>query len=388
MFEYVGKYNEDPFEMLERWYIGLTPDQQLIVWYAVGLLGVLVGVGFFLYRLVCERRDRIAKEKQSATRDKLAAEVGASLASNQAPPPFSLYLRPFASTGYQVATHIGAGLAVATAATMMHTAAPLLSGTRGLAINRYGAGSKAVNWASIGLMTVLGMAVVVDFILWRSYRFLKLRQARARGRELAMNPQVERSEVLSDFEDLLEDGIRTSKRPSLIGLGNPGESIGGAGRLRVPDAEWQTYIDGLLTHSTVNVLVLSPRPGTLWEIERVLSTEAWKKTIFIQPPLGGLAKGAYAPDAEYQAVRSVFERYGAKIPAMQRIGVAFGFEDLTKAYWVRQNLKSADLIAAACSLIGTSGLSTDSILGPAPALEMPLRDMPTVDDRVIALTPR
>lgn len=377
MFE----YSSDPFEAFDQWYGSLSPDQHLAFWGIVALVGAVVGVGFFIYRLIAERRDTIAKGKQSIARDKLAAQVGAALASNETPPPFSLYLRPFVSTGYQVATGVGAGLALGTAASMVQTAAPLYSTTRRLFNKDYTPSGRTLGRALIALLIIMGTAIVVDFILWRTYRFFKLQRARAHGRKLAKNPQVERSEILADFEDLLEDGISNVKRPDLICLGNPGESIGGAGRLRVPDAEWQTYIDRMLVHSSVNVLVLSPRPGTLWEIERVLSTDCWKKTVFIQPPLGGIAKVAYAPESDYQEVRKVFERFGARIPARQDIGVAFGFEELSKPCWARQNLKSADLIAKAYAMIGTNGRVVDRILGAAPAPDLPFGGLPMAEDR-------
>lgn len=323
-----------------------TGDGQLVL---AAVVGAVFGFLFFLFRLLRAAATAEAKRIKSRERDKLAKAVGACLNSGQPPPAFALYLRPFRSTGYQYANGVAAALATEGIARGGVSVWQAIASSRDF---KRDDGAKAIDRVLLLLMIVMVTAFAVDWTLWNGYLIVRRARLNARARKLANHPLAEHGDVVADFEDLLEDGVARARKISLIALGNPGEVIGGAGRLRVKDEEWQDHIRFMMEHSSLNVLVLSPRPGTLWEIEQTLAQGYWKKTLFVQPPAGGVAMGAYAPDTDYDGVKAIFAKYSARIPDRDRRGVAFGYGDLGKPPSVKANIRSLSALVASCRMVG------------------------------------
>lgn len=331
-------------------------------------IGAGVGLLVFLAHVSVVMETHYDKRRRSRERDKLAATVGQCLTQGRAPPPFALYLRPFQSTGYQFVAASGGNLTPGASATIAYAASPMTGpGGQPLAGDGELIGKDAPRFLAFALILLVS-AFVVYFVLWRIFIGHQRRTLARQFAKQANGRLVEHSDIIADFENILDEGVSQSKKLGLIGLGNPGETLGGAGRLRVQDSEWKTYIDLLMKHSQLNVLVLSPRPGTLWEVEKTLSTDAWKKTLFVQPPIGGVAKGAYAPDADYEALRETFSNHGAVLPARNQKGVAFKYGDLTKPPIVRSDIQSAKAAAAAYKLVGGDARA-DMLFASAPPVE-------------------
>lgn len=339
------------------------------------VLGAIVGVAIFLFRCLLLHGEIHQKKMAAKARDRVAIKVAAHFKTDTPPPPFALYLRPFQSTGYQYFTAATAAAAGAAAFSISGSGQVIGSAITQNTAN-FGDVFRFLDSRAgrivIMLLIALGAAIVVDFVLWRSY--LRARRAvhEARAKALSKKPNVERGDILADFEDVIESGVRQTRKLNLIALGNPGETIGGAGRLRVKDSEWQDHIRYLMKHSSFNVLVLSPRAGTLWEIEQTLSTEAWKKTIFIQPPVGGFAHGAYFPDEEYDAVREIFAKHGIAVPERNNKGTAFAIRALAEPPVVRQKIETAGQIAGACRLVGDAVAELFTNIPPAAEAPIPM----------------
>lgn len=348
-------------------------------------LGAVVGVAIFLFRCLLLHREIHQKKLAAKARDRVAMKVAAHFRDNTPPPAFALYLRPFQSTGYQYFT--AATVAAGAAAFSIAGSGQMV----GSAIVQNGkdfvdVGFKLVDSRAgrivIMLLIACGTAIIIDFILWRAYLQLRIAAKEIRSHALSKNPKVERGDVLADFEDVIESGVRQTRKLNLIALGNPGETIGGAGRLRVKDSEWQDHIRYLMKHSSFNVLVLSPRAGTLWEIEQTLSTEAWKKTLFIQPPVGGFAHGAYFPDQEYDAVREIFAKHGIAIPQRDDQGTAFAIRDFAEPPVARRKIETVGQIAGACRLVGDNMADLFTNLPLTPEAPIPMLAGINLESRV------
>lgn len=339
------------------------------------VLGAIVGVAIFLFRCLLLHGEIHQKKMAAKARDRVALKVAAHLKTDTPPPPFALYLRPFQSTGYQYFT--AATVAAAGAAAFSISGSGQMVGSTILQ-NSTNVGDVFKFFDSragrilIMLMIALGAAIVVDFLLWHSYLGARRAVHKARAKALSKKPYVERGDIVADFEDVIEGGVRQTRKLNLIALGNPGETIGGAGRLRVKDSEWQDHIRYLMKHSSFNVLVLSPRAGTLWEIEQTLSTEAWKKTLFIQPPVGGFAHGAYFPDEEYDAVGEIFAKHGIAIPERNNKGTAFAIRAFAEPPVVRQKIETVGQVAGACRLVGNNMADLFTNLPVTPEAPIPM----------------
>jgi hypothetical protein len=72
----------------------------------------------------------------------------------------------------------------------------------------------------------------------------------------------------------------------LVALGRPGEQEG-AGRILTDEDKWKDEIDILAKRALLVFLVPSDRPGTLWEIDFIVSRHMLRKTIFMMPQKGG-----------------------------------------------------------------------------------------------------
>lgn len=86
--------------------------------------------------------------------------------------------------------------------------------------------------------------------------------------------------------DQLESVLLLSSRKlgALIALGRPGEGFG-AGRVETDEASWQGTAARLMDQATVIFLIPVDRPGTIWEIEHLVSRGYLNKTVFIVPTM-------------------------------------------------------------------------------------------------------
>jgi hypothetical protein len=160
---------------------------------------------------------------QQWSRDRRAAAIDGQLA-DEIGAPFTLYLRPFTSTG--------------------RVRIPLKS----VVLKRGVIAGPATTW---------------DPQLGRTSRF-------------------KRYVTFGDFETELADGV--DPQAPLVALGKPGEQIG-AGRIVTSDEDWQAKFNQLATRAVAIVLVPSLRPGTRAETDAILSTPEWViKTMFFVPP--------------------------------------------------------------------------------------------------------
>lgn len=86
---------------------------------------------------------------------------------------------------------------------------------------------------------------------------------------------------LLDFETALEKAV--CEDAPLVALGRPGEHVG-AGRISTDDSAWQEDLLRLANASAAIFVIPSSRAGTAWEIETIVASELWKKSIFLMPP--------------------------------------------------------------------------------------------------------
>lgn len=88
-----------------------------------------------------------------------------------------------------------------------------------------------------------------------------------------------------DAETDLETGLAEAVEGDipLVALGKPGEHHG-AGRILTSDDRWQSDLALLADKATILFMVPSVRPGTLWEVDRIISDRLLHKTIWFQPP--------------------------------------------------------------------------------------------------------
>jgi hypothetical protein len=120
----------------------------------------------------------------------------------------------------------------------------------------------------------------------------------------------------------LEQQIERATRPlgPLVCLGEGLEHVG-AGRLEVSDEAWREAVLSLCAKAALIVMLPSSRPGTLWEIEHILDTDAVTRTVFIDPPNSVLSdKRRYDQAGEWRAVRDAFAARGFELPADNKVG--------------------------------------------------------------------
>lgn len=125
----------------------------------------------------------------------------------------------------------------------------------------------------------------------------------------------------------LESQLEHATRPfgELIALGEPLEHIG-AGRVLVDESAWRHAVHALCQFAELIVVLPSSRPGTLWEIERILDSSLIERTVLIDAPNAGeKAKGPFAQSAEWAHVRDAFMRRGYDMPPDSKVGVLLYF---------------------------------------------------------------
>lgn len=135
----------------------------------------------------------------------------------------------------------------------------------------------------------------------------------------------------------------TRRLGRLIGLGAQGEHIG-AGRVTVGEQEWRDAVRTLMQNARLIVMLPSARPGTLEEIDMVLSTDLVRKTVFLDPPnLSARARFDHA--SEWEAVQAAFTQRGYTLPAEDRRGALLYYgEEKAPALKERLHIDAEDNI--------------------------------------------
>jgi hypothetical protein len=129
---------------------------------------------------------------------------------------------------------------------------------------------------------------------------------------ITVGPQYVAAADRVEFEEDIERALRPLG--PLVALGKPLEHMG-AGRIRVEDDVWQDAIKLLIDRAKLIVLLPSPRPGTCWEVEHLLSSGAVRKTMVVDPPNeAGADTTEYDPELEWVGVKSTFLDYGYVLP--------------------------------------------------------------------------
>lgn len=126
-----------------------------------------------------------------------------------------------------------------------------------------------------------------------------------------------------ELEAQLERGTRGFA--PLVCLGRPLGHIG-AGRIQSSDSAWKSSIARLMDTAEVIILLPSMRPGTLHEIETILSSALVQKTLFLDAPRSDIVR-RYQDAEDWPEVKQVFERYGYALPAQTKRGQIFFYGD-------------------------------------------------------------
>ena len=118
----------------------------------------------------------------------------------------------------------------------------------------------------------------------------------------------------------------------LVALGEPMEHVG-AGRIRIGEDQWRDAVKLLSDHAALIILLPSSRPGTLWEVERLLESGLIARTIIVDPPNAAGGKNHYDQGSEWAQVRAAFAQRGYVMPKDSRVGqlLYFGRERAPKA---------------------------------------------------------
>jgi hypothetical protein len=125
----------------------------------------------------------------------------------------------------------------------------------------------------------------------------------------------------------LEAQLEQATRPlgELVALGQPLEHIG-AGRVLVDEDKWQDAVQALTRFAELIVILPSSRPGTLWEIERLLDGNLIPRTVLIDAPNSQQrAKDGFAQNREWAQVREAFAARGYEMPEDSPAGVLLYF---------------------------------------------------------------
>jgi hypothetical protein len=147
---------------------------------------------------------------------------------------------------------------------------------------------------------------------------------RAEGTWLIDNPLA----LIGRRTDL--EGALTSQLARKLGLAPIAigrDRVIGAGRVHLPDDEWQSAVRELIRQARFVVLLVSGGAGISWEIEQCLDASHLRKTVFIWPPVSKV--GAYDPASDNAAVRDVFARLGRSVTIGSRAGDAFFWDGPT-----------------------------------------------------------
>ena len=117
----------------------------------------------------------------------------------------------------------------------------------------------------------------------------------------------------------------------LVALGAPLEHLG-AGRIPVSDDSWREAINLLMENARLIFLLPSSREGTLWEVNRILSSDVIKRTVIIDPPnTSRLNRGReYDHRVEWSDIQDAFAKHGYVLPEENKTGALIYFGDTPK----------------------------------------------------------
>jgi hypothetical protein len=146
-----------------------------------------------------------------------------------------------------------------------------------------------------------------------------------------------------ELEQQIEQATR--RVGPLVALGEPLEHIG-AGRIRIGEDQWRDAVKVLSDHAALIILLPSSRPGTLWEVERLLESGLIARTVVVDPPNAPGGRSHYDPGSEWAQVRAAFAQRGYAMPKDSRVGqlLYFGRERAPKAR-ARLDMDAEDNIA-------------------------------------------
>jgi hypothetical protein len=117
--------------------------------------------------------------------------------------------------------------------------------------------------------------------------------------ELGQTIRYKRYVTFGDFETEL--AALVEPQAPLIALGRTGEQIG-AGRIESDDKDWRTRFELLAEHAIVIFLVPSTHEGTQWEIKRIRDdAKLLRKTVLFVPPNDTVLGGDVGPHLEIGA---------------------------------------------------------------------------------------
>ncbi len=130
------------------------------------------------------------------------------------------------------------------------------------------------------------------------------------------------SNVAFDLEAPLSKA--TAKMAPLVCLGRPLDHVG-AGRILVPDENWKEAIHQLIEHARCVFIIPSTRPGTLWEIDRLVESGVIRKCVFIDLPDSKVAGELFRQEQEWPDIRTSLQASGYELPDNSRKGSIFAF---------------------------------------------------------------
>jgi hypothetical protein len=109
-----------------------------------------------------------------------------------------------------------------------------------------------------------------------------------------------------------------------IGLGESLEHLG-AGRINADDAAWRPAVVALMQHAELIVMLPAARPGTLWELEQLVTRNWIAKTVFIDAPNHSVT--GYRQEVEWGEVGRFLATHGYDLPQDDPKGRVIAFGD-------------------------------------------------------------
>ena len=165
--------------------------------------------------------------------------------------------------------------------------------------------------------TVLAGGEAEAFFLYlRPFAVTGVLEATARSRSTMPNLDGSWEETVE-----LESVVAEALLPMgpLVALGQPGEHFG-AGRTAVQDEDWHQVVEGLMRQAQVILLIPSDRPGTLWEVRRILDLGFLSKTVMIMQP-------GQRWTSPWAAARREIAELGVELPPFFPEGMFFVAQD-------------------------------------------------------------
>lgn len=116
----------------------------------------------------------------------------------------------------------------------------------------------------------------------------------------------------------LEEALHKACEPvaDLVAIGRHGEH-NGAGRIEVDDDHWQDAVDQLCDAANLIFIIPHDTPGTMWEIEKLLTQDMMKKVLVVKPPRRAkLIGNTYDPRKHWPTISKAFRDHGYDLPAV------------------------------------------------------------------------